>query len=141
MCDIPIKDRTSALITTNAVFGALALIALCIRMIVSLQQNIFGYDDFLALVAYTFAAPVTFGQLVCGVLGFGRDTWAVPAENIYTIMKVWTKDRISPKCNANHVSYRLSISISSATSLALPPANYASSSCSYASFPPSKREN
>lgn len=88
MCDIPAKDLTSALITTNAVFGALALFALCIRMLVSLQQHIFGYDDFCALIAYAFAAPVTFGQLVCGVLGFGRDTWAVPANNIYLIMKV-----------------------------------------------------
>jgi hypothetical protein len=88
MCGIPIRDRSSQLIITNAVFGALALFALGIRMIVSLQQHIFGYDDFCTVVAYIFAAPVTFGQLVCGLLGFGKDTWAVPAKNIYLIMKV-----------------------------------------------------
>lgn len=73
---------------TNAVFGAFALTALLIRLQVSIQQQIFGLDDLNALVAYAFSAPVTFGQLVCGVLGFGRDTWAVPPENIYLIMKV-----------------------------------------------------
>jgi hypothetical protein len=57
-------------------------------MMVSLKQHIFGYDDFCAVVAYVFAAPVTFGQLACGVLGFGKDTWAVPPKNIYVIMKV-----------------------------------------------------
>jgi hypothetical protein len=88
MCDIPIKDRSSKLIIVNAVFGTLALIALGIRMMVSLKQHIFGYDDFCAVVAYVFAAPVTFGQLACGVLGFGKDTWAVPPKNIYVIMKV-----------------------------------------------------
>ena len=88
MCDIPIGDRSSQLIIVNAVFGALALIALGIRMLVSLQQHIFGYDDSCAVIAYVFAAPVTFGQIACGLLGFGKDTWAVPPENIYMIMKV-----------------------------------------------------
>lgn len=90
MCGIPIKDRSSHLIITNAVFGGLALIALLIRMQVSIQQHIFGLDDFSAVIAYLFAAPVTFGQLYCGLLGFGKDTWAVPPENIYKIMKVGT---------------------------------------------------
>ncbi|KAH8724240.1 hypothetical protein GQ44DRAFT_618657 [Phaeosphaeriaceae sp. PMI808] len=88
MCDIPIRDRSKSLIITNAVFGALALVALGIRMLVSIQQHIFGLDDACAIVASVFAAPVTYGQLVCGLLGFGKDTWAVPPENIYTIMKV-----------------------------------------------------
>jgi hypothetical protein len=88
MCGIPIKDRSHHLIITNAVFGALAFVALGIRLVVSLQQHIFGMDDASAVAAMVFAAPVTFGQVVCGVLGFGRDTWAVPSENIYIILKV-----------------------------------------------------
>lgn len=57
-------------------------------MFVSVQQKIFGLDDYCAVLAYVFAAPVAFGQLACGVLGFGKDTWAVPPENIHLIMKV-----------------------------------------------------
>lgn len=94
LCGIPIKDRSNQLIITNAVFGALALLALLIRLQVSIQQHIFGLDDFSAVVAYTFSAPVTFGQLVCGVFGFGKDTWAVPPENIYLIMKVRSAESI-----------------------------------------------
>lgn len=92
MCGIPIQDRSHILIITNAVFGGLALLALLIRMQVSLNQHIFGLDDFCAVGAYVFAAPVTFGQLVCGIYGFGKDTWAVPPENIYLIMKVSVTD-------------------------------------------------
>jgi hypothetical protein len=88
MCDIPIKDRSSQLIIVNAVFGALAFVALGIRLLVSIQQHIFGYDDLCAVLAMVFAAPVTFGQVACGMLGFGRDTWAVPSKNIYIILKV-----------------------------------------------------
>jgi hypothetical protein len=94
MCGIPIKDRSHELIFTNAVFGALAFVALGIRLVVSLQQHIFGMDDASAVAAMVFAAPVTFGQIVCGVLGFGRDTWAVPSENIYIILKVSLIDNI-----------------------------------------------
>jgi hypothetical protein len=72
----------------NAVFGTLAFVALGIRIFVSLQQHIFGYDDSCAVLALVFAVPVTFGQLACGILGFGKDTWAVPIDNIYVIMKV-----------------------------------------------------
>lgn len=88
MCGIPIRDRSSNIIIVNAVFGTLALIALVIRMLVSIRQKIFGTDDLCAIIAYVFAAPVTYGQLACGILGFGKDTWAVPPENIYLIMKV-----------------------------------------------------
>lgn len=88
MCGVPIKDRSSQLIITNAVFGGLAFVALLVRIQVSIQQHIFGLDDFSAIVAYIFAAPVTFGQLVCGLLGFGKDTWAVSPEYIYMIMKI-----------------------------------------------------
>lgn len=88
MCGIPIRDRTHYIIEINIVFGILALLALAIRMLVALQRHTFGYDDTCAVIAYLFAAPVTAGQVACGYLGFGKDTWAVPAANIYKIMKV-----------------------------------------------------
>ncbi|KAH5398042.1 hypothetical protein HBI23_132680 [Parastagonospora nodorum] len=87
-CGIPIKDRTHALITTNVVFGSLALLALGIRVLVSLQQHIWGWDDWCVVGAWVFAMPVTVGQAVAGGLGFGRDTWAVEAGRIYVIMKI-----------------------------------------------------
>lgn len=90
MCGIESRNRASALIITNAVFGGLALLALAVRMLVSLQAHIYGWDDLCAVVAFLFAAPITFGQIYAGTLGFGKDTWAVPPENIYVIMKVRT---------------------------------------------------
>jgi len=87
MCGIPIRDRSEILITVNAVFGVLALLALGIRLLVSFQQHIFGNDDICAIVGHVFSAPVTFGQIACGTLGFGKDTWAVSASNIYLILK------------------------------------------------------
>jgi hypothetical protein len=88
MCGVPIKDRSHTLISTNVVFGSLALLALGVRIMVSLQQHIWGTDDWCVLAAWVFAMPVTVGQAVCGGLGFGRDTWAVASGRIYLIMKV-----------------------------------------------------
>jgi hypothetical protein len=63
-------------------------------MLVSLQQDIWGIDDWCVVGAWVFAMPVTVGQAVCGGLGFGRDTWAVEAKKIYLIMKV----SYAPRC-------------------------------------------
>lgn len=72
-------------------------------MLVSLQQHIFGYDDFCAVLSMVFAAPVTFGQLACGLLGFGKDTWAVPTENIYIILKACAADGTVYRSCANEM--------------------------------------
>ena len=94
MCGVPIKDRSKDLIITNAVFGACALIAILIRMFVAAQQHMFTIDDFCALAAFLFSLPDTYGQIYAGVLGFGKDTWAVKPENIYTIMKVHSPSQL-----------------------------------------------
>jgi hypothetical protein len=96
----------------NAVFGTLAFVALGIRIFVSLQQHIFGYDDSCAVLALVFAVPVTFGQLACGILGFGKDTWAVPVDNIYVIMKVGDQLYLAGHRYFNQLSYFLSSAFS-----------------------------
>jgi hypothetical protein len=88
ICGIPTKDRSHRLIITNTVFGSLALLALGIRLVVSLPQHVFGLDGASAVAAMLFAVCVTVGQIVSGVLGFERDTWAVPSGNMYKTLKV-----------------------------------------------------
>lgn len=47
-----------------------------------------GLDDIFCIAAETACLPVTIKQSVTPGLGFGKDTWTVPADNIYMIQKV-----------------------------------------------------
>lgn len=143
MCGVASRDRSRVLIVVAVVSGTLALAAIMVRTMTSLQQRMFGIDDVCAVVAYLFSASVTFGQVACGTLGFGKDTWNVSPENITLILQVgklipprirlWIADETGVDS--------LCISTSLAILRRLASANSASSSCSCASFRRKGREN
>jgi hypothetical protein len=54
----------------------------------ALMQDSFGLDDVFALGAEAACLPVTVIQCITPKLGFGKDTWVVPQQNIYKVLKV-----------------------------------------------------
>ncbi len=87
VCHIPIKSRSDRIIYTNAVFSILATFALFVRLLVCAKDRI-NVDDAFAVAAWVFSLVPSWGMFTTGLLGNGTDTWAVPADNIYTILKV-----------------------------------------------------
>ena len=48
----------------------------------------FGFDDAACVAAVTLAAPMAVLEFLMSDLGFGKDIWTLPPENIYNIVKV-----------------------------------------------------
>jgi hypothetical protein len=88
MCGKPVRDRSNVLLITSIVSGSVALLAVVIRTTVAVLQGSFGLDDFFAIAAEAASLPVTLMQCVTPGLGFGKDTWVPPVENIYKVLKV-----------------------------------------------------
>lgn len=88
MCNRPIRDQSNLLFVTGLVSGKAALLVGGVRTFVASYQDSFGLDDAFALAAEAACLPVTVIQCITPKLGFGKDTWTVPQENIYRALKV-----------------------------------------------------
>lgn len=89
MCGREIRDRTQVLFITSVVAGSIALLAVAVRMSVAYIQRSFGLDDIFCLAAEAACLPITLMQCYTPFLGFGKDTWLVSPDNIYSILKVF----------------------------------------------------
>ncbi|KAF2020438.1 hypothetical protein BU24DRAFT_469208 [Aaosphaeria arxii CBS 175.79] len=87
-CGVPVRDRGTSLLVVAILSAVGAIIAVTIRTTVGLVQKTFGFDDIFALLAALFGVPVAIMQCNTPGLGFGRDTWTVKIENIYTVQKM-----------------------------------------------------
>jgi len=88
-CGIPIRDRTRTLIGPVASIGALAVLMVAMRLLdraISAQAQL-GWDDLLiglsGIISFGMNVPV----IVAASLGFGRDMWGIPADNITESLK------------------------------------------------------
>lgn len=88
MCSTPIRDRSNVIFITGIVAGTVALISVSVRTLSAIMQNSFGLDDVFALAAEAACLPVTVIQCITPKLGFGKDTWLVPQQNIYKVLRV-----------------------------------------------------
>jgi hypothetical protein len=87
-CGTPVRDQSNIIFMTGLLAGSVALIAVSIRTLMALMQDSFGLDDVFALGAEAACLPVTVIQCITPKLGFGKDTWVVPQQNIYQVLKV-----------------------------------------------------
>lgn len=88
ICERPIRDQSHILIDVNAALGALALLALLIRVFLAVRLHSFGNDDFFACLAGLFALPHFVGSIVIANIGMGIDIWTIMPERISDILKV-----------------------------------------------------
>jgi hypothetical protein len=88
MCNAPIRSRSNTIMLFTCLSGALAFIATCIRTLVAFSQGSFGLDDASAIVAELASIPFTVFVAYLASIGFGRDTWTVDPEKLYTFQKV-----------------------------------------------------
>jgi hypothetical protein len=88
MCNTPIRDRSNVIFITGIVAGTIALAAVSVRTLSAILQDSFGLDDVFALAAEAACLPVTVIQCTTPKLGFGKDTWVVPQQNIYKVLRV-----------------------------------------------------
>lgn len=51
------------------------------------MQSSIGMDDIFCIAAEATCLSTTVMQAITPRLGFGKDTWAVPADRIYLILK------------------------------------------------------
>ncbi len=99
MCNIPVRDRTNRLFVVSIGSITVAVIAVGVRIYVATTQSTFGMDDIMCLAALAANLPLTLLQTITPKLGFGRDTWAVPAENITKVLRVCVETRLQKsKC-------------------------------------------
>ncbi|KAF3031821.1 hypothetical protein E8E12_002329 [Didymella heteroderae] len=88
-CDIPVRDKTKILIGPVASIGALALLMVSMRLIdrfVSAQSQL-GWDDLLIWLSGVVSIGMNVPVIVAASLGFGRDMWGIPADNITKSLK------------------------------------------------------
>ncbi|TLD14785.1 Actin cytoskeleton-regulatory complex protein [Venturia nashicola] len=95
MCGTPVRDRSNIIFMTGIVAGTVALASVSVRTLSAIIQNSFGLDDVFALAAEAACLPVTVIQCVTPRLGFGKDTWVVPQQNIYKVLRLTYGSQIS----------------------------------------------
>ncbi|KAF2256458.1 hypothetical protein BU26DRAFT_599145 [Trematosphaeria pertusa] len=78
----------------NAVNATLTSSRHCMNFARALARQL-GLDDIFCIAAETACLPVTIKQSVTPGLGFGKDTWTVPADNIYMIQKLVYASEVS----------------------------------------------
>ncbi|KAL5376671.1 hypothetical protein DPSP01_010341 [Paraphaeosphaeria sporulosa] len=88
-CGIPVRDATPVMIGMTASFGSLAMVMVIMRLVnrgLSRDRTL-GWDDLMigasGLCSFFQNVPV----YVAGHLGFGKDMWGIPPENITTSLK------------------------------------------------------
>ena len=94
MCGAPLRDRSQSLIVGTITTGVINLVAVILRTSVALYQKSLGLDDLFAAAAGVASIPLNVLIARTGYLGFGKDTWKVPTENIYDILRVGLKIKI-----------------------------------------------
>ncbi|KAF2816751.1 uncharacterized protein BDZ99DRAFT_403879 [Mytilinidion resinicola] len=92
----PIRDRTKDVTITGLTGGALALLAVGLRVIARLPclGGQWGNDDWAILVAMLPVIPLTCLSVVLANDGLGKDLWAVPFEKVTAILHVYYFDEI-----------------------------------------------
>lgn len=88
MCQRPVRDRTRTTTVTASATGGIAILAVLLRTVDTLIDGHFGFSDACALFAGLCSIPMNTLFLYMAPAGFGRDTWTLPFENIYSIAKV-----------------------------------------------------
>ncbi|QDS69216.1 hypothetical protein FKW77_000750 [Venturia effusa] len=95
MCNTPMRDRSNVIFAAGFVAGSVALISVSVRTLHSIMQGKFGLDDVFALAAEAACLAVTVIQCITPKLGFGKDTWVVPQQNIYKVLRLTYGSQIS----------------------------------------------
>lgn len=88
MCNAPVRSRSNTIMLFTSLSASLAFIATCVRISVALFQGSFGLDDASAIIAELTNIPFTVFVAYLSSIGFGRDTWTVDPEKLYTFQKV-----------------------------------------------------
>ncbi|KAJ8115896.1 hypothetical protein OPT61_g2565 [Boeremia exigua] len=84
VCGIPIRDQTKTLMGPVASIGALALLMVAMRLIdraVSAKVYL-GWDDLLIGLSGLASVGLNVPVIVAASLGFGKDMWGIPPDNI-----------------------------------------------------------
>ncbi|KAE9982122.1 hypothetical protein EG328_011227 [Venturia inaequalis] len=95
MCGTPIRDRSNVIFMTSIAAGTVALASVSVRTLSAIMQKSFGLDDVFALAAEAACLPVTVIQCITPQLGFGKDTWVVPQQHIYKVLRMTYGSQIS----------------------------------------------
>ncbi|KAF9697007.1 hypothetical protein EKO04_004570 [Ascochyta lentis] len=88
-CGIPVRDKTKTLIGPVASIGSLALVMVVMRLVdraLSAHAQL-GWDDLLIGLSGVISLGMNVPVIVAASLGFGRDMWGIPADNITESLK------------------------------------------------------
>ncbi|KAH3947468.1 hypothetical protein HBH98_190910 [Parastagonospora nodorum] len=88
-CGVPTRDQSATLMGVTASFGSLALLMVILRLsdrAISAQAQL-GWDDLLIGLSGFVAIGMNVPVVVAAKLGFGRDMWGIPADNITESLK------------------------------------------------------
>ncbi|CAI6334002.1 unnamed protein product [Periconia digitata] len=88
-CGVPIKNKTGEMVGVTASFGALAVVMVAFRLIhrAASSKAQLGLDDLLIGLAGIASLFQNVPVVVAGCLGFGRDIWSIPPENLTASLK------------------------------------------------------
>jgi hypothetical protein len=88
-CGIPVRDQSATLMGMVASFGSLALLMAALRVAdraISAHAQL-GWDDLLISLSGVSSIGMNAPVIVAATLGFGRDMWSIPPDNITTSLK------------------------------------------------------
>ncbi|KAF2759429.1 hypothetical protein EJ05DRAFT_498643 [Pseudovirgaria hyperparasitica] len=90
ICGIKIRDQSALLIGLSASVGSVALLMVIVRLLdrgISMTAEL-GWDDLLIGVSGVLSIGMNGPVIAAGVMGFGRDMWAMTPDNITASLKV-----------------------------------------------------
>ncbi|KAH8704615.1 heterokaryon incompatibility protein-domain-containing protein [Phaeosphaeriaceae sp. PMI808] len=88
-CGVPTRDQSATLLGVVASIGSLALLMVILRLVdraVSAQAQL-GWDDLLIALSGLVSIGMNMPVIVAARLGFGRDIWGIPPDNITESLK------------------------------------------------------
>ncbi|PVH93487.1 hypothetical protein DM02DRAFT_695875, partial [Periconia macrospinosa] len=88
-CGVPIKSKTVEMVAVTASIGAFAVLMVALRLIhraISCKAQL-GADDLLIALAGIASLFQNVPVVVAGYLGFGRDIWSIPPDNLTASFK------------------------------------------------------
>ncbi|OCL08806.1 hypothetical protein AOQ84DRAFT_317837, partial [Glonium stellatum] len=94
-CGAPVRDRTKAVSVTGIVGGALALLAVSLRLLArrpGAGGGEFGLDDWTIIGTMLLVIPLSGLSLVLANHGLGKDIWTVPFEDIMHVLYIYYFD-------------------------------------------------
>ncbi|OCK81388.1 hypothetical protein K432DRAFT_351109 [Lepidopterella palustris CBS 459.81] len=90
----PVRDRTHLVTIIELTGGAIALLAVLLRLMERLPclGGVWGLDDWAIIVTMIPVIPLTCLSIVLAKDGLGKDVWTVPFENINHILRIYYFD-------------------------------------------------